>query len=74
MHSYESENGTIFHHNSDFSGDVTIIVAVDSPDRKEIHVSGNDILEFVAFHYIARERIARLEQMSWRELLKTVTG
>ena len=67
MHSHISKNGTTFHHNSDFSG--KIIVITPEPNRQEIEINGEDILEFVAYEYIMNKRISEIEQMSWDKLL-----
>lgn len=67
MHSYTSTNETIFHCNSDFSGEVTVITP--EPNRKEIKINGEDILEFVAYQYIAGKRISEIEQTPWEKLL-----
>ncbi len=61
MHSYEATNGTVFHYNADFSGDITIYASGNRTDSYEI--SGEDILEFVAYQYVASERITMIEQM-----------
>lgn len=74
MHTYTSKNNTTFHYSSDFSGDVYIITHVklpgceDHPDQ-QIEVSGEAILEFVAFCHIQVEKISRIEEMSKEELL-----
>jgi len=67
MHSHTSKNGTIFHHNSDFSGH--IIVVTPEPNRQEIEINGEDILEFIAYNYIMSKRISKIEDMHWRDLL-----
>lgn len=67
MHSHTSSNGTIFHCNSDFSGEVIIITP--EPDRQEIKINGEDILEFVAYQYISSKRISEIEDMTWQDLI-----
>ena len=67
MHSYTSENGTSFSFNSDFSGNIRIFTQYGP----EIIVSANDILEFVAYNYIATKRVSKIEDMEWDEILSS---
>ena len=64
MNTYQGKKGTIFHHNSDFSGNVIII-----HEGKQIEIPGTDILELVAYEYVMPQKIAALEQADWQELL-----
>jgi len=64
-HTYE-HGETRFICNSDLSGDISVIVG-----EERIEVPGDDIVEFVA-SYLVRERIAKLEQMSAKDLLVTL--
>ena len=64
MHSYTGSSGTIFNFNSDFSGDVWV-----KSGGKTIWFPANDILELVAFNYVSRNKIARIEDMDYKELL-----
>ena len=74
-------NETIFHFNSDLSGDVTIVrrqrptdettneeMRVINDASVEIQVPGEHLLQFVAAHVVS-ERISELEDMDWREAL-----
>ena len=70
MHTYNSKNNIAFHHNSDFSGEVII----QNEEGKEFHVQGADILAFVAYCYILPEKISRLEDMNFCDLLKDKTS
>ncbi len=66
VHSFPGKNKTLFHFNSDFSGNVDIVLA----NGNRIQIPAKDILEFVAFNYVVNERIAKLENMSFMDLLK----
>lgn len=66
MHSYKSKNGTIFNFNGDFSGHVWI---TDS-NGVQFDISGDDILEFVAYNKILPDRISALEDADWKELIR----
>ena len=63
MHVTTTGKGTVFVHNGDFSGDVTVNSGASS-----LVVPNEDILEFVA-EYIRLKRIAQLESMPWQRLL-----
>jgi hypothetical protein len=60
MHSLRTKNGTLFHFNSDLSGEV---IVRNSPAGDELHVNGEDLVEFVV-DFVRRKRIAALEEMS----------
>jgi hypothetical protein len=64
MHKCESPEGTVFNYNSDFSGKVRVKYGAE-----EMWIPGEDILWFVAYHHVMSNRIRRVEQMNWRELL-----
>jgi hypothetical protein len=73
----ETENGTTFHFNGDYSGDVRIVVPVENSEliRKlyaggtvEIKVPFEDLAKLVASK-IRDDLISRVEQMSDDELL-----
>lgn len=67
-HSFTRENSPfIFHYNSDFSGPVDIVDVRDPGSL--LRVPAEDILEFVAYAFVAHRRIGRIEEMDWRELL-----
>lgn len=66
MHTFTS-NKTIFHYNSDMSGDVVIL----TPEKIEFRVDGRSILEFVA-EYVRGQRIRRIENQEVDELLEIV--
>ena len=57
MHTYETNNGFLFHYNSDFSGDVEIAKIVDGITAT-VYLPGKDLLQFVIRAYI----IPRLER------------
>lgn len=73
MHTFQAKNGTLFHFNSDLSGEVIVtrpkpmsnstcvrlLPVITFEDKVEIN--GDDILSFVA-DYIRRQRISDLEQ------------
>jgi hypothetical protein len=67
MHSFGANKGTIFHFNSDFSGNVIIRDNVE--EGKEIEIPGEDILEFVAYCYVQNKKIGKLENATVDELL-----
>lgn len=64
MRSCTTEDGTTFHHNGDYSGDIII----QRPGFGEITVPFKGILQLVA-NYIRQERISQLEQAEPKELL-----
>ena len=64
MRSYTGTEGTIFHHNSGFNGYVIINVG-----ENQIKIPATDLLEFIAYQYVAVEKISKIEQMEWKELL-----
>ena len=66
MHSYTGSQGTKFHYNPDFSGDVVVV----DKDGHEFCIPGKDILEFVAYGYVLGEKISQIETMDWQELLR----
>jgi len=65
MHNYKGSNGTNFNFNSDFSGEVIII----TKEGKQFEIPGKDILEFVAYSYIMPNKISKIEDMEYKELL-----
>lgn len=80
MHTYEGKNGTLFHANSDLSGEVFItrpkptsnsvctrlLPVITSDDKLEI--SGADLVAFVVNH-IRDRRIAALENASDEDII-----
>ena len=68
MHTHLSKNGTLFHYNSDFSGDIII----DFSGKENIEVDGYDVLELVA-EFIRNEKISLINQMETNDILRTVT-
>lgn len=64
MYSHEGKRGAIFHYNTHLSGKVIVIY-----DGKEMEIPGEDILSFVAYAYVMRKRISKIEQMEVDELL-----
>ena len=66
MHTHNCAHGTIFHFNSDFSGDVKIVDKCGN----EVALSAQDILEFVAYRYVVDNRITKLESMDYLEILQ----
>lgn len=47
MHTFTSKNGTIFHFNSDYSGDICMYYKPDNSNVPlEAYVNGEDLLEF----------------------------
>ena len=65
MTHYKGTNGTHFHHNTDFSGNILII----DKNGKEFEIPGHDILELIAYNYIMNNRISNIEDMDYLELL-----
>jgi len=65
MHNYEGAEETNFHYNSDFSGGVKII----TKDGQQFEIPGKDILEFVAYCYIQPQKVSKIEDMDYKELL-----
>lgn len=68
MHTYKSDNGTIFNFNSDFSGEVIIT----NSKKESIEVNGDDILEFVSEEFIKQKIISSIEQMSILDSLNVI--
>lgn len=66
MYFYKATQETRFDFSSDFSGDVVI----RKPNGDEISIPGFDLLEFVAYEYVSRKRIAQIENASFDEILK----
>ena len=58
---------TLFIHNGDYSGDVTIKVKKGD----EIKIPLDDLLEFVG-GYVRDQKISKLEQMSGKEVLRSI--
>jgi hypothetical protein len=69
MHTCTGSQGTKFHYNSDFSGDVIVV----DKDGHEFYIPGKDILEFVAYGYVLKEKMHQIETMGWREMLSCLT-
>ena len=66
MHTYVSDNGTVFNFNSDMSGQVIIVRSTGS---EEFRISVEDLIEFVAFNVILPNKIQKLENMDWEDLV-----
>lgn len=58
MRTLQTRDGTRFHYNSDFSGDVVVDV-----DGAEFRVPGEALLELVARAYVTPARINLLEKI-----------
>lgn len=67
MHSFTTKNGTRFHHNGDYSGDVII----DARGFSDITLPCVDLLEFTA-NYVRQKRISQLENASLEEILNVL--
>lgn len=65
MHSYHGKKGTVFHYNSDFSGNSIIIY-----DDKEIEIPSSDILELVA--YQSEANMVECRDCGWRGLYSSL--
>lgn len=65
MHTFKGDKGAVFIYNSDLSGDVI----VQDIAGNEVKIDGSDILDFVAYCFVLRNRIEKLEQADSRELL-----
>jgi len=61
-HTFFAKDGTRFHHNSDLSGDVTVVPASEK-GAPSLDVSGDALVEFVA-NFVRQERINELEDES----------
>lgn len=68
-HTTDTSAGTVFIHNGDYSGSVT----VHRPGQPEIKVPFADLREFV-FGYLRAKMIAGLEDASLDELERVLTG
>lgn len=70
MHSYRATKGTSFTFNSDFSGAVYIHVNNSQNEfAGEARVPGEDLLEFVAYCYVASKKVREIEDAEWKDLL-----
>ena len=67
MHTHKTERGVVFNYNSDFSGEIRII----NKDGKEIWIDGQAILEFVAYSYIRPQKLAKIDNNDYMELLSS---
>lgn len=65
MHTFKSKYKTNFIYNSSFSGVVKI-----NKNGKEIIIPVEDILEFIAHCYVLPNKIAKLESMDYKKILK----
>ena len=61
---WETSRGSVITFRADFLGDITIQTSAGTTV-----VPAQDILDLVAWFYIARQKIARLEQATTDELL-----
>lgn len=59
MHTFSTDK-TIFHFNSDYSGDI-IIIDKTTPDRREYRVDGEDLYSFAKL-MITNDLISYIEQ------------
>ncbi len=66
MYSHESEHGTIFNYNSDWSG----MVRIKPKDGEAFEIPGPDILEAVAYGYMQGRLISKVEGAHWTKLLE----
>ena len=66
MHTFQGSQGTVFHYNSDMSGDVIVIDRNDT--KKKFEIPAFDILEFAA-EFVRNQHIAKFEQMDVHGLL-----
>jgi hypothetical protein len=66
MHSFDGERHT-YHFNSDFSGDICII---EEESGHEMRVPAEDLLKLVAYKYVLPQKIGKLEDMEYKDLLK----
>lgn len=69
MHTHHG-TGVNFHHNADFSGDIVIELTGRTIGMDRITIPAKELLEFVAFAYVARRRVEAVEGMEAGELLK----
>lgn len=81
MHSYKTKNDQIFHYDSGLiDGEITIVVpfsenrisehVYDNKKYLNVNMNANDVLEFIAYCYIKQNKITKIEDMDWKELLK----
>lgn len=70
MHYYDAKGGTGFNYNEDFSGQVTIITKPDATgSTKRIEIPAADLIQFVAYEYVLKKRIASMMLMDADEVL-----
>ena len=65
METWQTQRGITFHYNKDFNADVII----QDEHGAQMAVPSQDILDFVAWMYVARQKIARIEQCTTDEIL-----
>jgi hypothetical protein len=70
MHSYRAKDGSAFHFNSDFSGDIIVY----APNGEMVEIPAQDILDFVAQEYVLPARIRELEQTKTDEILLGISS
>lgn len=69
MHSYISKDKTVtFHYNADFSGNVIMFKS----GGESIEVSGESLLQFVAYCYVIPKRISIIEDMDYLDALSNI--
>ena len=66
MQSYRAKNGTIFNFNTDFSGNVYIRL---NTKGEPFEVDGEDLLEVAAYGVIVPNKISKLEQADWKDIV-----
>jgi len=65
MEAWQTQRGITFHYNKDFNGDIII----QDENGDQMAVPAQDILDLVAWMYVARQKIARIEQCTTDEIL-----
>jgi len=71
MHTYIAARNTIFHYNSDFSGD--ILVHVDGYEEP-YQIPAQALLEFVFETFVKNTLVGRIEEMSLGEAIDILAG
>ena len=67
MHTHISKHNYVFHFHSDFSDTIYI---KHQHSKSGISIPAEDLLAFVAYYYIMPNKIEKIEEADWKELLK----
>lgn len=74
MHYYSGEDVT-FYYNDGFTGEIKIQIYNKQPEKVGVNsyvfkIEAEEMLKFVAECFVKNNRISKIEEMNWEELLK----